>query len=310
MWSKSPLRRNLLFIFVALLVAVGLYLSFVARQETTKGHIAFVANLNGNWDLFIMDGDGTHPVQLTQTTVDERSPTISPDGKQIVFATSDGKVWVMNLSSKDVKELPLPTSRNGYPTWLQDGSGVIYTAYSFTPPTEDADLYVHSFKDQQQKLLLLQTGPQDYPALSPSGDTLAYVSSLATTLPGFGSAVTQQLWLASLKDGKSNQLLFGSAHNTRPNWSSDGKEIVFSSDRNGNVDLWIVRLGSQEIVQLTSTPAAETSPAWSPDGQEITYVSSEGNQSQLMIINLKTHESRRLSPFGNKMVELKDPHWK
>jgi TolB protein len=295
---------------IALLVGAGLYLSFVARQETTKGHIAFVANVNGNWDLFMMDGEGARLVQLTQTAADERSPTISPDGKQIVYATSDGKVWIINLSSRDKTELPLPTSRNGYPTWLQDGSGIIYTAYSFTPPTEDADLYVHYFKDQQQKLLLLQTGPQDYPALSPAGDTLAYVSSLATTLPGFGSAVTQQLWLASLKDGKSNQLLFGSAHNTRPNWSPDGKEIVFSSDRNGNIDLWIVRPAGQDIVQLTSTPAAETSPAWSPDGEEIAYVSSEENRAQLMIINLKTHQSRRLSPFGNKPVEMKDPHWK
>jgi TolB protein len=280
------------------------------RQETTKGRITFVANLNGNWELFMMNGDGTGAVQLTESNVDERAPTFSPDGKQIAYATSDGKLWVITISNRSKTELALPTTRNGYPIWLNDGSGVIYTAYTFAPPNEDADFYVYSFKDQKQQLFLLQTGPQDYPALSPAGDTLAYISSLATTLQGFGSTVTQQLWLASLREGKSNQLLFGSANNTSPKWSPDGKEIAFSSDRSGNVDLWIVRPGGQEILQLTNGPAADVSPVWSPDGREIAYVSSESGQTQLKIINVQTRESRALSPFGSKPVEVKDPHWR
>ncbi|HEX7329957.1 MAG TPA: hypothetical protein VF290_00570 [Pyrinomonadaceae bacterium] len=305
-----PSKRIFVFLLITLLAAIALSFALIARQETTKGRITFVANINGNWELFMMDGDGTDPVQLTQTAVDERSPTFSPDGKQIAYATSDGKLWIITLASRDKLELPLPTTRNGHPVWLNDGSGIIYTAYSFAPPNEDADFYVHSIKDQKQQLFLLQTGPQDYPSLSPAGDTLAYVSSLATTVQGFGSTVTQQLWLASFRDGRPSQLLFGSANNSRPNWSPDGKEIAFSSDRSGNLDLWIVRPGSQEILQLTNTPAVETSPVWSPDGQEIAYVSLESGQMRLMILNLKTRESHGLSPFGDRSVEVKDPHWK
>jgi surface antigen len=36
------------------------------------GKIAFVANVNGNWDLFIADDNGQNPQQLTNTTYDEK----------------------------------------------------------------------------------------------------------------------------------------------------------------------------------------------------------------------------------------------
>lgn len=275
-----------------------------------KGLIAFVANPNGNWELFVMNGDGTQLIQLTQSALDERTPAISPNGEQITYSTSDGALWIMNIATNTTAQIQLPPGRYGYPTWLNDGSGIVYTSYKFTPGNEDADFFVHSLKDQKQQTFLTQTGPQDYPALSPDGGALAYISSLATVLPGVGSRITQQLWIAFLKESKPVQVLVGTEGDAHPAWSPDGKWIAFSSSRNGTPNLWMIKPDGQEPVQLTKDSVAQTSPTWSPDGQEIAYVSAQSGRMQLMTLNVNTREVHQLSPFGTQAVEVKDPHWR
>jgi TolB protein len=317
LWKASAL-------LLLLLLACGLYFYWLTRpkakrgmigetqlaQKPHKGRIAFVANPAGNWELFLMNGDGTGLAQLTESALDERSPAISPDSEQIAYSTSDGALWIMTIGTKTTTQIPLPPNRYGYPAWLSDGSGVIYTTYQFTPGNEDADFFVYSFKDQQEQPFLTQTGPQDFPALAPGTNTLAYISSLATVLPGSGSRLTQQLWIVSPEDSRPTQLLLGSESDTRPAWSPDGKWIAFSSSRKGNPDLWMIGSDGQGLAQLTNSPTAETNPAWSPDGREIAYISTESGQMQLRSLDAQTKEKHAFSPFDSKTVEVKDPCWR
>lgn len=282
------------------------------RPEPAKsaGRIAFAANLKGNWDLFIVNADGTGLTQLTDTPLDERQTAISPDGKRLAYSTSDGALWVMSLETKAADVLSLPAGRYGYPTWLGDGSGLVYTSYKFVPGSEDADFFAYSFADGRERPFMTQTGPQDYPALSPDGGTLAYVTSQATVVPGFGSTITQQLWLASLRDGSPRQLAVGSAGETRPAWSPDGRRIAFSSAREGSPDIWTVSPDGRELVRLTEAAGAETSPAWSPDAREMAYVSTVEGRKRLMLLDLDTRTSRPLSPFGAEGADVNDPSWR
>jgi TolB protein len=257
-----------------------------------------------------MNSDGRNLVQLTQTPLDERAPSISPDGEKIAYATSDGALWILTLSSRETSKLPLPEGRYNHPSWSPDGKSIVYTSYRFSKEGEDADLWVYSLEEKKAGQLLTQTGVQDHPVFSPDGEGLLYSSSGTVRLSGSGFTVIQQLWLASLREGRVKQILLSNARDTEPAWSADGNRIVFSSDRAGNADLWIMAPDGTNLVQLTEGPAAELHPTWSPDGREIAFVSTESGEMQLLVAEVSNRTMRKLNPFPGEKVDMKDPDWR
>src|SRR4051812_44043491 len=60
--------------------------------KAVKHKVLSESNRSGNWDLWIMNADGSSPVNLTNTPdVDELYPKASPDGSKIVFCCDEGK---------------------------------------------------------------------------------------------------------------------------------------------------------------------------------------------------------------------------
>lgn len=55
-------------------------------------------------------------------------------------------------------------------------------------------------------------------------------------------------------------------------WSPDGQQIAFTSDRNGNVNIYVMDADGNDLKQLTDLDHASY-PAWSPDGRRIAFMS-------------------------------------
>lgn len=100
-----------------------------------------------------------------------------------------------------------------------------------------------------------------HPALSPDGDRIAF------TYRG-------DIWIVSSAGGTARRLTTDKAAEQSPVWSPDGKQVAFSSNREGDFDVHIVAADGGEPRRLTRHSAADYATDWSPDGRTILMTSA------------------------------------
>ena len=96
------------------------------RLKSSPFKIAYECYVAGNWEIFVMNADGSQPVNLTKTpNVHEHYPQVSPDGTRICFSVDDGEgrdavrsLYVMDIDGKNRKKL---ADHAREPFWRRDG---------------------------------------------------------------------------------------------------------------------------------------------------------------------------------------------
>jgi len=87
--------------------------------------IAFMNNYDGDFEICVMNADGTGIKQLTKNSAIDGYPTWSPDGRKIAFASDrdgDDDIWVMNADGSDQTNITSDDpSNNEDPHWSPDG---------------------------------------------------------------------------------------------------------------------------------------------------------------------------------------------
>ncbi|NIQ02637.1 MAG: Tol-Pal system beta propeller repeat protein TolB, partial [Nitrospinaceae bacterium] len=70
-----------------------------------------------------------------------------------------------------------------------------------------------------------------------------------------------------------------------PDWSPDGKSIVYTSYKERNPDLILLGSRGQSRQPLLKLPGINSAPAWSPDGKKISLVLSKDQNSEIYVLN-------------------------
>jgi len=203
-----------------------------------KHRIVYETFRDGNWELFIMNADGTHPVNLTRTPdVDELYPKASPDGMKICFQANEGKgaakvrnIYYMNVDgSGRVKVV-----ENGRdPCWTPDGKCIVYLKGRPGPYTNDHSANKGLF------FYDLATGKHT-PHVNPDIERVLCIGMspdgrwfTATAAGGLGYSFSIMCFQA---DGTKHFDLLASDPNThkwqcRPDISADGKRLSYAKAR-------------------------------------------------------------------------------
>ena len=86
------------------------------------------------------------------------------------------------------------------------------------------------------------------------------------------------LWRQNLDSKEAVQLTDSAGYDYQPDWSPDGKSVVYVSYQKDAMELWLLDLATGKSRQLTDGGAVNVEPRWSPDGKKLVWVSTQYNR--------------------------------
>jgi Tol biopolymer transport system component len=252
--------------------------------------IVFVSNRDSQADIYVINGDSSQMLRLSNTPAEESGVQFSPDGLKLAFlAEQDGEkaLFVMNIGEGEPQRLTSGYNIRHF-DWSPDGKQLVFAA-------RDPKTGVYELPAGGGEPTELVTGTEDYyaPAWSPEGTQIAYLA---------GDKDLRKIHLISADGGEQETLTSSSYEELYAAvWSPDGKEIAFSGKANKQSDINLINLSDKSILQLTEDTAPDEviDAAWSPDGQWLLFWSSPGEHGDIYRINVQTREREQLT---------RDPH--
>ena len=203
-----------------------------------------------DYDIYSANLDGQDTQRLTSSPGYDAEATISPDGKTIVWTSvkdGDLDLYTMNLDGSSVRRLTNDIGYDGGPFFSPDSKKIVYRSAHPTDPSEVAkykellaqrlvepgqlEIFVMN-ADGSGKKQVTTTGASNFsPYFHPDGTRIIFSSNIETRGEG-GGRPSFHLYLVR-DDGTGLERLTMEGHfNSFPMFSTDGKRLVWVSDRN------------------------------------------------------------------------------
>ena len=262
----------------------GRYISFVSARGAANG------NGNGDeaprGQIYVMRADGGEAWKVTDAKDGVASYAWAPDSARIAFVTTDPRssdedaairkrddervfegdfryqhLWTIDLESKAATRLTDGKSYTltGAPSWAPDGKRLVFSAKPTTMIRDyRSDVYVADVAAKSIEKISTNAGPDTSPQWSPDGALIAWTAEPTTAKPiGDGTLPSyighSHLMLYDVAKKTTRDAWNGSfdVDVTTPNWSPDGKQIVFVAGRRAYSEAFRYDLASGQYAQLT-----------------------------------------------------------
>jgi Tol biopolymer transport system component len=209
-------------------------------------------------DVWTIGADGGRARLLIR---DAYAPAWSPDGSRIAFVsgrTGDEEIYVARADGSGTTRLTRLPGPDLSPAWSSDGRRLVWS--------RNAEIWTMSASGAAKKRLVARA-QQWHEHWTPTwhGSTIVYASSRV-------SAFNTELFRVPAKRltfTKGDDGTLGD--DSMPDFSPDGRRIVFSSNRDQQAEIYVMRADGGGQRRLTRRPGDDWAPDFSPDGTRIAF---------------------------------------
>jgi Tol biopolymer transport system component/DNA-binding winged helix-turn-helix (wHTH) protein len=196
-------------------------------------------------------------------------PAFCPEGKRIAFIRSSSRattdLYFMATEGGDLKRLTFDNTSILGLTWTGDGREIVFAS------RRGSSLYslwrISTEGGTPERLPTIGQSVLS-PIISSQGDRLAYTQALDD----------MNIWEVELDSSgvvagdTLTSLISSTLGDNGPDYSPDGRKIVFASNRSGGFGIWVCdRDGGNPVELIDYGPNLAGTPRWSPDGRWIAY---------------------------------------
>jgi len=244
---------------------------------TPDSHIVFASDRGGNSDLWITAVDGSNSRQLTHGGGLNFSPSVSPDGRTIVYISKRSgaeSIWKMDIGGGNQVQL----TSSGFelsPKITPDGKNIVYQTWMrrgiFEIPLAGGE-----------PVQLIPNAAFE-PSVSPDGNLLAVAK--------VDNPPTMYLDILPLAGGSSIKqfdLPVVSMAGFHISWTPDSKGLIFLDSRDGIGNLWLQPLAGGKPRQMTNFSSDYIySFDWSTDGKQLVVARGTSSSDIVLISNFR-----------------------
>ena len=237
---------------------------------------------NGPADLYLTEGAGRSPVQLTAHRADDRYPAWSADASTLAFVRIDGsacEIVLMTLLRQGYggqalaagQERRLSACGNFEEprvSWSRNGDWLIESFSPGPDPIRGWQIARVSTKTGARETLTLPPPGTlgDYqPSVSPDGSRIAFIRGI--------NGATSDLYVVSFNGGTPTRITWDNQDLVGVDWSADGRSLVYATDRAGGYTIWRVGIDGGDPQLLVGGAAKLKHPAVARSNGRLTYES-------------------------------------
>jgi Tol biopolymer transport system component len=272
-------------IFAALMLVAG---SVHASFPGKNGRIAFTSDRLGDLEIYQMNTDGSHQVNLTRApSVEDQRASYSADGKRLAYDAGNLGSGQEIYSMRSSGLLQTRLTRNGLfdadPAFSPGGRKISFTSNRITHSTE---VFVMNSDGAGVKELTDAPGASFDPSFSPDGTKIAFVSNRDGD---------SEIFVMNADGSGEHRLTKNTASDDDPDWSPDGTKIAFSTNRTS--DFEVFRMSAADTnndgqgdnpKNLSNTVGQDLDPAYSPNGVRIAFQSNRDGNVEIYVMDATT----------------------